>query len=69
MTNFEVIADRIISAEGVSFAIACGLDRDEGHLIVRERRAALKQAIVDALCDVFSDAVKTTHELYRDGLD
>jgi hypothetical protein len=66
MTNFELIADRIINAEGVSFAIACGI----GHMLderVEQRREALKRAIVDALADVFADAVKATHEIYRGG--
>jgi hypothetical protein len=67
MTNFDVIADRIIAAEGVSFAIACGIHEHTGisYDLLRERREALKRAIVDALSDVFADAVKTTHELDR----
>lgn len=59
MTNFEVIADRIISAEGISFAIACSIHEHTGvsYGILQERREALKQAIVGALEDVHMDTV------------
>jgi hypothetical protein len=59
MTNFETIANRIIAAEATNFAVAYSL-RHDGQTFCRE---ALKQAIIDALSDVFADAVKTTHEL------
>jgi len=50
MTNFDVIADRIISAEGVSYAIAASSGIADDHF--REAREALKRAIVEALEDV-----------------
>lgn len=70
MTNFETIADRIVSAEGVSFAIAmmfaaCGVggsDRQSAKDI-KERREALTRAIVEALSGVFADAVRATRSL------
>lgn len=61
MTNFDVIAERIVAAEGISFAIACGIHEHTGvsYGILQERRDALKQAIVEALRSVHIDAVST----------
>jgi hypothetical protein len=56
MTNFDVIADRIIDAEGVSFAIACTVQPMDEYTNVAARREALKQAIVEALEDVLISA-------------
>jgi hypothetical protein len=57
MTNFDVIADRIINAEVVSFAIACAMNNTSGAPIVVERREALKRVIVEALENVHMDTV------------
>jgi DNA-binding ferritin-like protein len=53
MTNFDLIAERIVAAEGVSFAIASNCGKPN---FVVETREELKRAIVEALEDVLMDA-------------
>ena len=60
MTNFDIIADRIINAEGVSFAIGVASNISGDKLV--ERRETLKRAIVEALEDVHMGTIAAVRD-------